>query len=271
VSARPETVRSGRGDRSSSAARFRALVLCFHAVSDEWEHPLAIPVGRLERILRAFLLRRYRAVDAERAVAGGRRLLHVTFDDAYTNVLAAIPVLERLAVPATVFACSGYADAGGRPLDVPELAAEVAADSEPLRTMSWDQLRELAERDVEIGAHTVTHPHLCSLADADVDRELRDSRTRIEDELRRPCRYLAYPYGEADGRIAAAARRAGYDAAFVLHGRARGASPHLLPRVDLYRRDSTLRAMLKALPQRELAWRMLDTVDRRRSRRWASI
>ncbi len=115
-------------------------------------------------------------------------------------------------------------------------------------TLRWDDLRELAERGVEIGSHTISHPHLPRLGDAELTRELGESRARIEDELGSPCRYLAYPYGEQDARVRAAARRAGYDAAFAVPGRRSPVDPWALPRVDLYWRDRGLRARIKLSP-----------------------
>ena len=82
----------------------RPLVLCYHAVSDEWDHLLAVRPRAFERQLTSLLRRGYRPVGASEALAGQGRLLHVTFDDAYRNIAAALEILERLGVPATVFA-----------------------------------------------------------------------------------------------------------------------------------------------------------------------
>ena len=231
-------------------ARFEPLVLCYHAVSDEWEHALAMPPAALERQLRAVALRRYRGATAEQALRGRGRLVHVTFDDAYVSVQRALPALERLRFPATVFACPGQT---GQPLRIAELAGEPEHE---LSTLDWDGLRSLAERGVEIGSHTVSHAHLTRLADAELDRELAESRERLEAELSRPCRYLAYPYGEQDERVRAAARRAGYEAAFALRAPEVDADPFAVPRVDLYRKDGAVRAQLKtARPVRRLLFR----------------
>lgn len=227
--------------------RFEPLVLCYHAVSEGWQHALSVDPAVLERQVRGLLLRRWRPAGAAAVAGGSGRLLHVTFDDAYTSVANALPLLERLGVHATVFACSGFA-ADGRPLDVPELAAEAAARPAELATMDWDALRATAERGVEIGAHTVTHPHLPRLLDAEVDRELGESRTRIEDELGVPCRFLAYPFGEEEPRIRAAAERAGFQGAFALPGRRGAPSPYAVPRVGLYRADGRVRAWAKTSP-----------------------
>jgi peptidoglycan/xylan/chitin deacetylase (PgdA/CDA1 family) len=142
----------------------RPPVLCYHAVSATWPHQLAVTPEALESQLSLLLRRGYRPVDAAEAVTGEGKLLHVTFDDAFTSVLNALPVLERLGVPATVFVCTGYAD-DPRPLGIPELADDLHAHAEELRTMSWDDLRDLAERDIAVESHTVSHQHLPALTD----------------------------------------------------------------------------------------------------------
>ena len=226
------------------SSSFRPLVPCYHAVTDAWPHALAIGRETLLRQVRSLLVRRYRPGTLEDVVANRPRVLHLTFDDAYRNVATVLPDLERLRVHATVFACSGYAD-DGRALDVPELADDAARYPDALATMGWDDLRGLVERGVEVQSHTVSHPHLPRLGDDELARELRESKERLEDELRRPSRYLAYPYGDEDGRVHAAARAAGYAAAFALPGRDAPINLHALPRVGIYRRDSLLRTTLK--------------------------
>lgn len=223
----------------------RPLVLCYHAVSDGWPNILAVRPAAFERQVRSLLRRRFRPVTTAQAVDGRGRLLHVTFDDAYASIAGALEVLERLGVPATVFAATAFAD-GGRPLAIPELAADATAYPDELRTMGWDELRSAAERGFEIGSHTSSHPHLPRLGDAELDRELRDSRTRCEDMLGRPCPYLAYPYGEHDSRVKRAAEHAGYDAAFTLHGSRERPDRYSIRRVHFYRHDSLPRATLKA-------------------------
>jgi peptidoglycan/xylan/chitin deacetylase (PgdA/CDA1 family) len=227
------------------ARRFHSLILCYHGVSDAWEHSLAVRPRALERQIRSLIRRGYRPVRASEAVAGGgRRQFHVTFDDAYKNVASGLAILDALDVPATVFACASYAD-DGRALDIPELAAAVAAFGDHMATMTWDELGELAERGVEIGSHTLSHPHLPRLSDSELERELVESRRRFEDVLGRPCRFLAYPFGDDDERVYRAAQRAGYAAAFSLRGSADKSDRYAVPRVDLYRRDGLIRTTLK--------------------------
>jgi peptidoglycan/xylan/chitin deacetylase (PgdA/CDA1 family) len=226
----------------------RPLVLCYHAVSDTWPHQLSVTVEALEAQLRLLLDRGYRAVAAAEALGGEGKVLHVTFDDAFTSVHEALPVLERLGVPATLFACTGYAD-DPRPLGVPELADELHTHAEALRTMSWGELRELDGREgIEVESHTVSHPHLPPLSDEVLEEELAASKRRLEEELDRPCRFLAYPFGDSDERVRAAARAAGYEAAFGFPGNASGRDPFDVFRVGVWRRDSARKVAFKSSP-----------------------
>ena len=227
--------------------RFRPLILCYHAVSEHWVDQLAVTQKALQMQLSALLRIGYQPVSADGVLANRRRTLHVTFDDAYAGVADAVPMLERLGVRATIFACSQYG-ADGAPLLIAELENRTGGDPGNLATMPFARLRELADRGVEIGSHTVTHAHLPRLADAELRREMRESRERLEDELGRPCRYLAYPFGEDDARVHAAARDAGYSAAYTLSGPRRPVDLHALPRVDVYRADGKARFAAKISP-----------------------
>ena len=224
----------------------RALVLCYHAITGGWRHQLAVPPAVFEQQLRNLLRLGFRPAGIDAAAGGHGKLLHVTFDDAFTSVLRALPALERLRVPATVFVCSGYAE-DGRPLRLPELADEGKSYSSELATMNWDDVRSVAARGIEIGSHTVSHPHLTHLSDAELERELAGSRERLEDILARPCRFLAYPYAEHDERVRAAAKRAGYAGAFVLDRRP-ATDRYALPRLAMLAKDRTIRLALKASP-----------------------
>jgi peptidoglycan/xylan/chitin deacetylase (PgdA/CDA1 family) len=66
------------------------------------------------------------------------------------------------------------------------------------RMLTREELIALAGGDgVEIGAHTVDHPSLASLPASAQREEVRGSRERLEEILRRPVRLFAYPYGSA--------------------------------------------------------------------------
>jgi peptidoglycan/xylan/chitin deacetylase (PgdA/CDA1 family) len=247
--------------------RPRPLVLCYHAVADDWPDALAVTPAAFERQLQAVLARGYRPVGAAEAVAGSGKLVHVTFDDAFRSVVRAVPVLQRLGVPATVFACPGFADGDGT-FDVPELAGrQLPQHAEQLTTMGWAELRELNQQGIEIGSHTLTHPHLTALDREELERELRESRERLEDELSAPCRFLSYPFGDEDEGVRAAARARGYAAAFALPGTQTGTDLFAVPRVGIWREDGPFRVRVKTSATGR-RW-LLDPLSGARERRRA--
>ena len=76
-------------------------------------------------------------------------------------------------------------------IDVPDQAPP------DFRAMSWDTVRQLSSRGVTFGAHTQTHPILSSLGgDADVEREIVQSRRDIEQQLSMQVLHFCYPNGK---------------------------------------------------------------------------
>lgn len=137
----------------------------------------------------------------ERAVA-------LTFDDGYASVVdTAWPVLRDRGLPTTLFVVSGILDGLRFAWDAHESAA---CRSGRLRPATADELVAAAQEGLDIGSHTVSHPWLPALDDADLRRELVDSRAALEDLLGRPVRSVAYPTGGWDPRVRAAAAAAGY-------------------------------------------------------------
>ena len=225
------------------------LVLCYHAVSPDWDADLSVRPEALDRQLGMLRRRGYRGATFSRAVTEppARRTVAVTFDDAYRSVIElARPILERHGFPGTVFVPTAHAGAE-RPMSWPGIDQWIGTrDEHELTPMSWDELRELANAGWEIGSHTRTHPHLTQLGDDEVASELGDSRTDVEDALGLPCDAIAYPYGDVDDRVTAAARAAGYRHAAALPGHWHSPRPLEWPRVGVYQADSPWRFRLKA-------------------------
>lgn len=83
--------------------------------------------------------------------------------------------------------------------------------------VSWEMLDALSgDPLVEIGAHTVSHARISSLAPAEALAELKGSRDRLMQRLGLPIRHFAFPYGRASDcgpRDFAIAREAGFSSA----------------------------------------------------------
>ncbi len=81
--------------------------------------------------------------------------------------------------------------------------------------LTLEQIREMQKYGVEFGSHSLTHPSLPGLSDAQLRREVSDSKRHLEDLLCVEVKSFAYPYGGVDGRVRAAVAEAGYRLAFT--------------------------------------------------------
>lgn len=226
-------------------------MLAYHAVADLRHDPIlgkyGVPPSRLAEQLDGLARHGWTFVDLDavlRALAGEpglpRRALLVTFDDAYADLLSAgCPILARRGIPAVAFAVAGLV--GG----VNEWDRQVGARSLPL--LGADGLRTLAAHGFEIGSHGSSHRPLSRVPAEELYDELEGSAARLESlGLPRP-RALAYPYGSWRPEVAAAVRRAGFEAAFTIRpGDIRsGGDRYALPRVEVVASDTPRRLRLK--------------------------
>jgi peptidoglycan/xylan/chitin deacetylase (PgdA/CDA1 family) len=219
------------------------LVLCYHAVSDEWPSRLAVTTAELRRQLGHLVERGYHGVTFSEAVTGppnGKRVA-VTFDDGYASLTeTALPILSELGLPGTVFVPTSFAGLE-RPMEWTGIDRWMRTGHESeLEPLDWEQIRSLGEAGWEIGSHTRTHPRLTGLDDDDLASELGDSRVELERRLGQPCRAISYPYGDVDERVISAARDAGYVAGAALPTRFGVPRRLAWPRVGIYRADQAL-------------------------------
>jgi peptidoglycan/xylan/chitin deacetylase (PgdA/CDA1 family) len=99
--------------------------------------------------------------------------------------LKKLPNTERTAIVDRVIAA----------LDV----SEPPSPPEEFAPLSWNEVRELAQGNVEFGAHTRTHPILSTLAGPEETlREISYSRDRLATELGAPVLHFCYPNGRDD-------------------------------------------------------------------------
>lgn len=154
----------------------------------------------------------------------------ITFDDGYEGVHRyALPALARHGFTATLFVSTGWIRGAHHTGGCPDAM------------LDWDQVRELAASDVEIGGHSHTHPQLDQLADGPLRHELVHCRDIVAGELGTVPVSFAYPYGYSSRRVRTAARATGWAQALAV-GNAlarRRQGPYALRRVTVRRTTGT--------------------------------
>lgn len=110
----------------------------------------------------------------------------LTFDDGYADFYSeAFPILCQHDYTATVFLSTGFIGKEARRFTGKYFSGEPA--------LTWNQVQELSNYGIEFGSHTVTHPQLCELSVPDVERELRYSKSQIEDSVGIAVTQFSYP------------------------------------------------------------------------------
>ncbi|CAD7770825.1 Polysaccharide deacetylase [Candidatus Methanoperedenaceae archaeon GB50] len=59
--------------------------------------------------------------------------------------------------------------------------------------LSWSQIKEMAKNGIDFGSHSINHYNLTTLSDKDIEEELRVSKEKIEQELKKHITGFCYP------------------------------------------------------------------------------
>lgn len=134
----------------------------------------------------------------ERAVAGADELVAPAGQGSATLPCASVE--EKYAAYETVYWWLRALGEPERRAAARELAdrhgVDVAAMVAGL-SLTWDEIAGLAaEPLVTIGAHTVDHPVLSALSEAEAEYQIAESRRRIGERIGRRPEHFAYPYGD---------------------------------------------------------------------------
>lgn len=221
----------------------QAIFLCYHSVASEGPRYLTVSEELFERQLAALRRRGLRSgseADLATMAAGGRIApsVFLTFDDGFLdNHATALPLLREYGFGAFCFVLPPLVDAGA-PLAWPEVAADQRRFAATMRSVGWPEVEEMVAGGFTIGSHGLTHAHLSRLGPEQLRQELSDSRARIRERLG-SCETLAYPFGDWNGAVEAAAAECGYRFAFTLPNKTgqHGTTPLSLPRVNVDYRD----------------------------------
>jgi peptidoglycan/xylan/chitin deacetylase (PgdA/CDA1 family) len=163
----------------------------------------------------------------------------ITFDDGLrNNYTVALPILEEYGIAATVYVTIGFI--GG-------VSPWIAGGENQM--LLEDEVRALARSGWELGAHTMTHPDLSQMGQAECLHEIAESRVELERIGEVPVETFAYPFGRYGPAALAAAEEAGLLAS-VGTGGADGGS-HSLARAMIGRADPLPLVVMKVLDRYE--------------------
>ena len=206
-------------------------ILTYHAIDDS-RSVISTSPSHFRATLSLLKKEGFECVDLMRWINAGRpdvpRAFALAFDDGLRSIRKAAEAIAEFGFSATAFLVAGRMGRDnawpGQPSGVPRMA-----------TLSWSELGDLRSSGFRFGAHTLSHPRLPSCDAIAIEREITESRFRIEDATGSSCPLFAYPYGEHNA-VARDCARPQFAASFGTHLAYATKSDSLdnLSRVDAY-------------------------------------
>ena len=174
--------------------RYSLRILLYHRVNDVPADMDAVRTSAFEAQMRHvsenFDVVSLASVAALAETGVQRNVVAITFDDGYRdNLTHAVPILRRFGLPACFFVTTDYV---GTDRCFPWDASSAVAHP----TLTWDQLRHMAEIGFDIGAHTCSHADLAHLSTSLGRQEILGSKAILTKELGREVGLFAIPFGK---------------------------------------------------------------------------
>lgn len=190
----------------------RAVVLMYHSIGD---NPVFFTVKPkdFQRQMDKLFQEKYNVVSLSRlAEYIGRKSIPaktvvLTFDDGYEdNYFSALPVLKKYNFSAAVFLATGFAGE-----KIPN-----SADF-PLKSLNWRQIREMHDSGlIDFQPHTVSHPKLSRVSFEEAEKEILQSKKCLEENLKKTCRFFAYPKGDYSRQTEDLLKKHGFSLALTI-------------------------------------------------------
>ncbi|NLP01857.1 MAG: polysaccharide deacetylase family protein [Fibrobacter sp.] len=203
--------------------------LLFHSILDKPQRNMSqYSTERFRSLLAELKKNSLSAVSLKQFSCPGEKTGEVllTFDDGFENIYRnAIPALEDCGFKASIFCVAGFV---GR-----DSTWDVYRSS---RQLTKSQISEISSLGHEIGSHTLTHANLPYLSSSNLEKELRESKQRLEDITGRAVTSISFPYGSCSRRVWDKVKETGYTQA-ALYRRSSFSDPDLYPVYGVYRLD----------------------------------
>ncbi|MDF2725469.1 MAG: polysaccharide deacetylase family protein [Paenibacillus sp.] len=185
--------------------KFSIPVLNYHSIAVNPENNAVLDPKKLDEQMAYLVKEGYTTLTIKqfvdiwdgRAEAPAKPIL-LTFDDGYAdNYTAAMPILKKYGLRATMFVSPGMSGHDGYYAD-------------------WDQIREMINNGWDIQPHGMTHPYLNTLS-ADKQREqISESIKQVKEQTGVDTLVFCYPYGTFNKNTLALLEEYGVRLAFTI-------------------------------------------------------
>jgi len=202
----------------------RIPILYYHSVDDR---DLSIPIDIFREQMRYLHRKGFKTISLDEliefikfGVKLSSKPIVITFDDCFESVyLNAYPILKKFGFTATFFITTGYVGTvrWGSPL-TQRWIDDKKSGTIPFKMVSWNQIKDLSDSGMSIGAHTCSHRNLTEITHEKAKEEICKSKEILEERLHIPISTFSYPRGLFDEKIMEIVKECGFKGACSTFG-----------------------------------------------------
>ena len=100
-----------------------------------------------------------------------------------------------------------------------ELDVNIPTDLGKDHILSWNEVREMSNNNIDFGSHTANHPFLTKLSLREAERQIIESKKTLEEELGQDISAFAYPYGDYNNSLKKILKKNGFSYAVTVDPR----------------------------------------------------
>jgi peptidoglycan/xylan/chitin deacetylase (PgdA/CDA1 family)/glycosyltransferase involved in cell wall biosynthesis len=128
----------------------------------------------------------------------------ITFDDGYQdNFINALPLLNKYQTKAVFYFLSDSTILFNN--------WDQNSELELSKIMTLEEKKEFTKNQlVEIGSHSINHPHLTALTENEILNQMKESKKQLEETFQKKILSFAYPFGSSHEKIYELCEKAGY-------------------------------------------------------------
>ncbi|MBI4008652.1 polysaccharide deacetylase family protein [Candidatus Roizmanbacteria bacterium] len=199
----------GKFDRVMNNKQPEVFILCYHSIAND-DSVRSVKLEEFKKQIE-YLMKRYDFItgsDFEKYLDGVFKLkkpsILLTFDDGDKNLLNIKDFLRESKIYPTLFLIA----------DRDNVDRTTLKTNSPL--LKNAEVLELVKDGWSIGSHSMTHFSFTKLQQDNIFFEVEESKQKLEQELKIPIRYFAYPNGQYSQAIISTLKKANYRLAFSM-------------------------------------------------------
>jgi len=214
-------------------AKAKIPILLYHDIRED-----SFDIKKLEPRLGPYIIKRSDFETQMQWLAKSAKPAMIVFDDGWkSNYEIAYSVLKQHGLSATFFVTIEN-------IGKPEM-------------MTWDQLREMANNDMKIGSHSLTHKIPVSLNAKELEYELSESKKLLEEKLKIPIDYFSSPTGFYNPIMPEVAKNIGYKAVLISNTSLSSPNDFILNKTSI-KRSYDFKTFISIVEQNPLIFKELN-------------